>query len=178
MIFRKYCCVEYPFKFLANKRSFLKIINLYKYCNFLLLFFLWLSKWEPIKKVHVNKKSFTELFRYLTMAKNKCNDCGPEINRVLDEYFRWKFALGRESCLQCTEVRLGYVIFVVKSVKDNFFVILTWIFTLLIQVCVILSLTPMTEGVNFIAQSICTNYFCFENQGRFMTLKKIGHPAF
>ena len=29
-----------------------------------------------------------------------------------------------------------------------------------------------------IAQSICTHYSCFENQGQFVTLKKIGHPAF
>ena len=135
MILRKCCSVKCPFKLfdeMVNNEAFLKIINLYKYCNFLLLFFLRLSKWEPIKKVCSNKKSFTELFRYLTMAKNKCNDCGPEINRVLDEYFRWKFALGRESCLQCTEVRLGYVIFVVKSISQKqIFVIMT----LLIQVC-------------------------------------------
>ena len=29
-----------------------------------------------------------------------------------------------------------------------------------------------------LAQSICTHYSCFENQGRFVTLKKTGHPAF
>ena len=29
-----------------------------------------------------------------------------------------------------------------------------------------------------VAQSICTHYSCIENQGRFVTLKKIGHPAF
>ena len=29
-----------------------------------------------------------------------------------------------------------------------------------------------------VAQSICTHYSCFENQGRFVTMKKIGHPAF
>ena len=32
--------------------------------------------------------------------------------------------------------------------------------------------------VSIRAQSICTHYSCFENQGRFVTLKKIGHPAF
>ena len=33
-------------------------------------------------------------------------------------------------------------------------------------------------STNTVAQSICTQYSCFENQGRFVTLKKIGHPAF
>ena len=37
-----------------------------------------------------------------------------------------------------------------------------------------LSTTPITA----IAQSICTHYSCFENQGRFVPLKKIGHLAF
>ena len=31
---------------------------------------------------------------------------------------------------------------------------------------------------NRLTQSICTHYSCFENQGRFVTLKKIRQPAF